>query len=421
VDYSIIHPFGELNLSPFPLMADFGGMMQQAIKIKEAQMEEYKRRWESMAPYFQHTLFHGVSDAQVKAARATPVAEQARVAGELRKEGNDAFGKGDFKAALEKYERALALLWYFEPIDPEWATKKNRELRDDMMRIVDLRDKTEDEALKAGIKEHTAAVLTNIAFMMLKVKSWPLCVKACIDALEIDPNRVKALYLRAKALQGAPTSGAVQFEQAVKDLSRAAELKPKDKNIARELVALKTTMKDQSTKDKQQFSGMFDRGSVTSGEGKNKRGKVVDAQRKLQQRKAEYERLEQMAKGWAHQAQLLAKRGEKAKAEEHLKKANEIMTHLQGTKQNNGLRDLAEERPDFSNPTEEMVLQAKRMGVDLTDPDVRGYLTALEKEQKSGSLKQHVEEPPVAVNWFLIVAVIGAIMAYRLYSSGILN
>eukprot|EP00946_MAST-07B_sp_MAST-7B-sp1_P002070 g2070.t1 len=402
-------------------MAEFGDMMQQAIKIKEAQMEEYKRRWESKAPYFQHTLFHGVSDAQVKAARAMEVSEQARVAGELRKEGNDAFGKGNFKAALEKYERALALLWYFEPIDPEWGTKKNRELRDDIMRIVDLRDKTDDVALKASIKEHTAAVLTNIAFMMLKVQSWPLCVRACMDALEVDENRVKALYLRAKALQAAPTSGAVQFEQAVKDLSLAAKLKPKDKNIAKELAALKKTMKDQSTKDKEQFSGMFDRGSVTSGEGKSKMSKALAAKRKLQQRAAEYERLEQMAKGWAHQAQMLAKQGEKAKAEEHLKKAQEIMAHLQGTKQNNGLRDLAEDSPDFSNPTEEMVLQAKRMGVDLTDPDVQGYLKALESEKKSGSLKQHVEEPPVAVNWSLIVAVIVAIMAYRLYSSGILN
>ena len=86
-------------------------------------------------------------------------------------------------------------------------------------------------------------------------------------------------------------------------------------------------------------------------------------------------------------------------------KAQEIMAHLQGTKQNNGLRDLAEDSPDFSNPTEEMVLQAKRMGVDLTDPDVQGYLKYW-RVRKERSLKQHVEEPPVAVNWSLIVAVI---------------
>ena len=33
-----------------------------------------------------------------------------RINEELRKEGNDAFGKGNFKAALEKYERALAFV-----------------------------------------------------------------------------------------------------------------------------------------------------------------------------------------------------------------------------------------------------------------------------------------------------------------------
>ena len=41
-----------------------------------------------------------------------------------------------------------------------------------------------------------------------------------------------------------------------------------------------------------------------------------------------------------------------------LEKGPEIMAHLQGTK-NNGLRDLAEDSPDFSNPTEEMVLQPR--------------------------------------------------------------
>ena len=157
-------------------------------------------------------------------------------AGELR-EGNDAFGKGNFKAALEKYERALHFCGTLSPLIQNGH--EENELRDDIMRIVDLRDKTDDVALKASIKEHTAAVLTNIAFMMLKVQSWPLCVRACMDALEVDENRVKALYLRAKALQAAPTSGAVQFEQAVKDLSLAAKLKPKDNNIAKELAAQK--------------------------------------------------------------------------------------------------------------------------------------------------------------------------------------
>ena len=100
MDYLIIHPFvyfGELNLSPFPLMADFGGMMQQAIKNKEAQMEEYKRRWESMAPYFQHTLFHGVSDAQVKAARARATWEREGRA--ARQEALAAVGSGVTKEA----------------------------------------------------------------------------------------------------------------------------------------------------------------------------------------------------------------------------------------------------------------------------------------------------------------------------------
>ena len=80
-------------------------------------------------------------------------------------------------------------------------------IQDANMKLVDLRDETNDPEMKKTIGELTGKILTNIALIKTKQEKWGESVKACDDALVINPTWYKALYIRGKARLSSKSSG----------------------------------------------------------------------------------------------------------------------------------------------------------------------------------------------------------------------
>jgi hypothetical protein len=72
--------------------------------------------------------------------------------------------------------------------------------------------------------------------------------------LELDSNSIKAIFRRARAFIEKD-----QWEDAMRDLNRAQEMDPDNADIHKEMRRLKQRMMKQDQKDKQIFSGIFEK------------------------------------------------------------------------------------------------------------------------------------------------------------------
>eukprot|EP00957_Ditylum_brightwellii_P119991 9157402-Ditylum_brightwellii.AAC.1 len=70
-----------------------------------------------------------------------------------------------------------------------------------------------------------------MAIVSLNTNKFTVCISACDEALSVDKNNAKALYLRAQARITPKSSGAVEQEAALKDLRLASQIDPTDKKI----------------------------------------------------------------------------------------------------------------------------------------------------------------------------------------------
>lgn len=70
------------------------------------------------------------------------------------------------------------------------------------------------------------------------------------------------MYRRAQALITPPSSGALEFDQAIVDLEKAFAADPSNKEVRKLLRELKEQRVKQKKLDKETFSGMFDRGQL---------------------------------------------------------------------------------------------------------------------------------------------------------------
>ena len=86
--------------------------------------------------------------------------------------------------------------------------------------IEDVREPTE-ESNKLAI-----VLYQNVSIAFNKTERFRMAVKKCTNALQIDENAVKALYIRSQAYFGLK-----QFEEATADIKAAIKLSPQDKNF----------------------------------------------------------------------------------------------------------------------------------------------------------------------------------------------
>lgn len=344
-------------------MESFQEIMQQAVKIKDAQMKTLRTRFDAWPSFIQNTLF---PDKAHVGYRTLPYAERLLAANRLKEKGNKFFKEEKWDDAQKTYEQAVGVFYYATNKNPNW---KKEGLQDHDITIVNFEGDNEDE--KRELKDFKATCFNNMATVQYRIQKYDLCIQACTYCLKIDSEHVKALYRRAIARIEDVRSGAVAADMAKKDLKLAAELDPKNKNIQKELQKLNQELRVQKARDKKNFHKMFERGSAMYGDKINDKNPIpkkeepeVDPGVKLARELQQAEMI----------ANFLEKKGKKKKAAKLRKKINE-------TKERGEYKYVG---PDFLNPTKEMIEDAKKHGIDLTDSLTQRYMQELEERKKKG-------------------------------------
>ncbi len=94
----------------------------------------------------------------------------------------------------------------------------------------------------------------NLALIKLKSQRYKAAENDCIEALDIDPKNVKALFRR-----GVARIGLLMWAEAEADLKRARTLDPSIRNeVSAQLEVLSKMQKEQNNKVMEIIGGMFE-------------------------------------------------------------------------------------------------------------------------------------------------------------------
>jgi hypothetical protein len=327
----------------------FSVLMDRAVKLKNLQSKHDRIKYDARPSFYQNTIFP--NDDVASARQLGKFDERLAAANHFKEEGNSSFRDGRLHDALIKYEMAASVFRFLENNNPEW---KSQGLRDQFITEVEYECKTEKE--RHELKGFLVACYNNIALVSCKMNDFSLAVDACDYAIAIDGRNDKTLYLRARARLDPKSSGAVEETLARSDLSMALKINPENREARKLLQRLDSDMKKQRAKNKIAFRGLFDRGTIYD-------PRELCERKEVGRKRAEQDENESKQRDiilGRQLAQLYEERGmekEKEKIEMSLK--NEV----EAKEKRNCVDDM-----DFRNPTAKMVLDAKTMGVDLTDP-----------------------------------------------------
>mmetsp|Transcript_47840 Transcript_47840/g.89070 ORF Transcript_47840/g.89070 Transcript_47840/m.89070 type:complete len:276 (+) Transcript_47840:116-943(+) len=225
-------------------------LIQEAAKLKTAQLD-YKRREFMSSPQFMQDTLYPADD--VKAVRLAPFEERMEKAVAFKTQGNMHFKDADFSAATAAYGQAVSVFRYFE------EHGEDRFLKDDT------NDLSEQEVAKR--RELLVACLLNLAACALKTHTGNVAMYACQQALGLEPLSAKALYRRAMAhVELEAAEGSTCLDRAVGDLQKACSLDPNNKELRAALCKFSKIRKERDATDRNQFGGMFGRGELYSAE-----------------------------------------------------------------------------------------------------------------------------------------------------------
>ena len=181
---------------------EFGQLIQQAAKLKGAQMAKDKRRFETWPKYLQHTMYNQEKLAEI---RALPAAERLERASALKDEGNGLVKEGRHDDAMGVYEKALGVYYYVHNREPEWKTKG---INDADVKIVDEAAEDSGEEIAQQVRQLKLSVLLNISLAAQHAQDQGLVARACTDALKLDSTNSKALCVRPPLPPGLAISDA---------------------------------------------------------------------------------------------------------------------------------------------------------------------------------------------------------------------
>jgi len=366
--------------------------LQEAVKLKSAQMGQKRKTYETWPYFMQHTLFHGEKE-EYKAGRQLPFAEKIVICERVKDEGNKLYAEGKWSEAVDKYEEAPTLVYYCYSTDPGWR-KNNRGIDDDVIVKVDDVGETEEDRKRRDKLRMTCCL--NLAACKQKLEKFDEAIIACDNAIELDPNNVKALYRRAESRVRPIKCTAYDCDLAIKDLAKANLVDPSNQIVDKLLSRLRAERKVQREKDQKTFTGMFDRGliyqkvieeaavaeeAVKNGTAKTdpdlpgpgglpKDYDTMDIQKRIDSI-SEEDSLEKRTADAELLRDLYMRNGK----EEEAKELNE---KIQVAKK--AIKDRSKPVLDWSNPTPEMVEDAKKYDLDLSDPLVINELKRLERE-----------------------------------------
>lgn len=353
-------------------MDDFNDMFGKAARLKSEQLKAQRPNFERSPDFYKHSLY---LDRELADQRALPIDHLLDAACALKDTGNTKYSRGAHSEAYHAYERALGCVRYFHPIDPDW--RKSGGFSDETLREVFVQDKCDTPEREQRLRELLLACYLNIAQVRLADKSnYPEAIAACNEAIALDPQSAKAYFRRARARYEPLSCTATDQELAVKDLAVAAKLMPDDQHIRRELHRLRAEDRKQRLKDRSTFDGMFERGPALYDP-----EEVRKYAARKQQEEAEAERANSKA-GMERVYDMVARHdaaGEHAEADKLRAEIARAREKAAQKAREERLREL-----DYSNPTEAMIADAAKAGIDLNDPQVRECFKQLAAEELAG-------------------------------------
>ncbi|EQC33697.1 hypothetical protein SDRG_08801 [Saprolegnia diclina VS20] len=343
----------------------FGNLMAEAVKLKGAQQAQLRPVWDAWPTYFQHSMF---MSEPIVTLRTQPFGARKAAALEIKQKGNAFFADQQYEEAVAQYEMALSIFKYCENADVNW---KKKGIHDDDIRVVMYTPESAADAIE--LTSLQASLYLNISVCKMRLKEFPVAIVACDDAIALDSTCAKAFYRRAQALITPLSSGAVEFEKALRDLDTACKLDPTSVEIRKLYRQLRDDSIKQKQLDKATFQGMFDRGVVV--DTPDEPVDAADARRKqMEQELADANAVVRMyeAKGELESARELQAKIDEAKA----------------------AATRAPAPVDFYNPTPDMIADGHANGIDLTDVRVQKMLADLQSEHLANGTTPAASKKP---------------------------
>ena len=376
---------------------EFGNIMKHAMGIKSHQMEQDRKKFETWPTFLQNSMWE--RNEETLRLRQLPVAERLDGAQALKTKGNEHFKKNKFASAIEFYEAAVGTFRYAKQLDPDW---KNKGIKDETIDLLDERG-DEGSAMRAEIDAFCVSVYNNLAasFLARAVSGRPapgltvegdfkLCVQASTFGIELEPTP-KALYRRARGLCEPMTATDSDVDMAMRDLAEAAALAPEDKAVRALLAKLKRGRAEEKARAKGAMSGVF-----TKTELYDKKTMDAMASREASEKKAndpehgKVRTAEDAEKEIIEAEAAVAHLRERGRHDDAKSLEAKIATHRQQLgeyKQAMAQQEEERKRHDprlinFDAPTAEQIADAKKHGIDLSDPLVKAELKKLQQEKE---------------------------------------
>ena len=278
---------------------------------------------------------------------------------QLKEQGNAAYYNSEYGEAVNKYAMAISVFRYLANSNDNW---RNKGILDEDITEIYYRGENGDE--KDSISSFLLSCYGNLALVSLKCRQYKTTIAACNESLKINPQCVKALYLRSRAEIEPPSAGAVEEEKALADLVNANRIDPSNVPVRTMLSRLRESYSKQKAKDMSTFSGMFHRGLIypdrekpcADNQGRRADGSSRNTCTPVAQAKAFVEIL--AAGGMDEEAYDMRQVVEKASSLQTIGTIN------------------------FRNPTQAMMKDAERRGVDLSDDRVVAMLENLQQSRR---------------------------------------
>uniref|UniRef100_A0A6S8DKS7 Uncharacterized protein n=1 Tax=Aureoumbra lagunensis TaxID=44058 RepID=A0A6S8DKS7_9STRA len=358
----------------------FNVIMQQAVKLKTHRHKIDRVKFDRWPKFYQNAAF--VRDEQ-RVERTLPYSERMQKAEEYKSIADELFRKSDYLRAGIHYEYALGLFKWATPLCPNW---RNKSVDDTEMKEEEFLGQGEDEQI--CIKTFRVRCLLNLARCYYKQNDWLTTKQACDWILALDEHCTKALLIRAKCLVAPCGHGAADRDAAIRDLEIGHKLEPENREISIELARLRHDKKLGKLADKK-YAGLFHRGEIYDPNETKKRARPSLPDASLPNKGAsdnddEPEELDELKRA-PIQVQLRAAEGlmRQYQDEGKVDEVEELKKAIESTKQkmHNNNSALPSRAIDFRNPSNEMIQDAKKRGIDLNDSTVIQMLEQLQAER----------------------------------------
>ncbi len=390
------------------MAAEVGDMMQDAMRLKSAQVAKERMLFNARAQSLQHSIFHPEQFQDTVRCRRNAVETRISDCDALKALGNEYFKQQRYQDAISMYERSVGCLVYLVSERSDWR----QNMRDSDLGIIDDVHNTctsltgtprNREAFKLPnisatspnvvlqAEQLLAALYGNLATCAAALGDLSRAHAEACEGLARAPKHPKLLLKRAQIAMKPQGAGTTELRLALADLNAAVATLKQDGNVYSVPQAVVASIHkhyrlfaDQATaqqrRDKAQFQGMFGRGSV------------VDAKNEAQLRAAAAQQAHAPAIGDGTRRQLAAMRQTLAtlETEGKMEQARELSEHIARAEQqilaHSAASQPAEDEDDvdldFENPSEEMKRLAAQMGIDLSRPEVLNELHTLNAQQK---------------------------------------